>query len=69
VAGFSNPPFEGGNKSGNVTPWGYTFLHGELDQLPRDILMNSASKAFGEWATNFGISCLNEQVIFEDLNV
>ena len=31
--------------------------------------MNSASKAFGEWPANFGISCLNEKVIFEDLNV
>ena len=31
--------------------------------------MNSASKAFGEWPTNFGISCRNEKVIFDDLNV
>jgi len=45
------------------------FCHGELAQLPRGILMNSASKAFGEWPTNFGIGCLNEKVIFEDLNV
>ena len=44
------------------------FCHGELAQLPRDILMNSASKAFGESAANFGISCLNEKVIFDDLN-
>jgi len=31
--------------------------------------MNSASKAFGEGAANFGISCLNEKVIFDDLNL
>jgi hypothetical protein len=56
LAGFFSAPFEGGNKSGNVTRWGYIFFYGELDQLPRDILMNSASKAFGEGAANFGIS-------------
>ena len=49
--------------------------HDELDQSPRDILMNSASKAFGEWAANFGISSESltahqvfGQVIFDDLN-
>jgi hypothetical protein len=31
--------------------------------------MNSASKAFGERAANFGISCLNEQVISDNLNL
>ena len=31
--------------------------------------MNSASKAFGEWPANFGISCLSEKVIFDDLNL
>ena len=48
-------------------------LHdGELDQSPRDILMN----AFGEGAANFRISSESvtayqvfEQVIFDDLNV
>jgi len=52
------------------------FLHGELDQPPRDILMNSASNAFGEGAANFRISSesvtahrVSEQVIFDDLNV
>ena len=46
--------------------------HGELDQSPRDILMN----AFGEGAANFRISSESvtayqvfEQVIFDDLNV
>ncbi len=50
--------------------------HGELDQSPRDILMNSASNAFGEGAANFRISSESvtahhvfEQVIFDDLNV
>jgi hypothetical protein len=45
------------------------FCHGELAQLPRDILMNSASKTFGDLAANFGISCLNEKLIFDDLNL
>ncbi len=31
--------------------------------------MNFASKAFGEGAANFGISSLNEHVIFDDLNL
>ena len=61
--------FRGRNKSDNVTGWGYVFCHGELAQLPRDILMNSASKAFGKWAANFEISCLNEKLIFDDLNL
>jgi hypothetical protein len=61
--------FRGRNKSDNVTGWVMFFWHGELAQLPRDILMNSASKAFGEWPANFGISCLNEKVIFDDLNL
>jgi hypothetical protein len=61
--------FRGRNKSDNVTGWGYIFGHAELAQLPRGILMNSASKAFGEWPANFGISCMNEKVIFDDLNL
>jgi len=50
--------------------------HGELDQSPRDILMNSAWNAFGEGAANFRITSESvtahqvfEQVIFDDLNV
>jgi hypothetical protein len=50
--------------------------HGELDQSPRDILMNFAWNAFGEGAANFRISSESvtahqvfEQVIFDDLNV
>jgi hypothetical protein len=39
-----------------MTRWWLSFHRGELDQLPRDILMKSASKAFGEGAVNFGIS-------------
>jgi hypothetical protein len=31
--------------------------------------MNSALNAFGEWSSSFGISCLNEKVIFDDLNL
>jgi hypothetical protein len=49
--------------------------HGELDQSPRDILMNSAWNAFGEGAANFRISSESvtahqvfEQVIFDALN-
>src|SRR6266576_864366 len=61
--------FRGRNKSDNVTGRGYIFCYGELAQLPRGILMNSASKAFGEWPANFGISCLNEKVIVDDLNL
>ena len=52
-----------------MTRWDYIFVYGELDQLPRDILMNTASKAFGERVANFGISCLNEKVIFDDVNL
>jgi hypothetical protein len=68
--------FRGRNKSGNVTRWWLYFPPRDRDQLPRDILMNSASKTFGERAANFGISSapvtahqVFEQVIFEDLNV
>ena len=50
--------------------------HGELDQSPRDILMNSAWNAFGEGASNSRISSESvtahqvfEQVIFDHLNV
>jgi hypothetical protein len=50
--------------------------HGELDQSPRDILMNSACNAFGERAANFRISSetvtahqVFEQLIFDGLNV
>ena len=50
--------------------------HGELDQSPRDILMNSAWNAFDEGAANFRISSESltahqvfEQLIFDDLNV
>jgi hypothetical protein len=70
LAGFFSTSFEGENKSGNVTAGSYTF-HAANSINYCEILMKSASKAFGEGAANLGISSepvtsyrIFEQVMF-----
>jgi hypothetical protein len=68
---------ERGKKGGNATRWWLYFsTMASSINSPRDILVDSASNAFGEGAAHFRISSESvtayhvfEQVIFDDLNV